>query len=120
MKQVIMLLSIAILILTYKIIDKPLWKVTSYCSCSICTGKYSDGVTASGKKVKYGMVANNWLPFGTKVSIRGLGVFKIEDRGSEKYFGTKQERRKAIDIYLPSHKEAKEFGVKYLNVEVLK
>jgi len=120
MKNIIMLAVLIGLILIYKIIDKPLWKVTSYCSCELCCDKYADGVTASGKKVKYGMVANNWLAFGTNVSIRGLGVFTVEDRGSKKYFGTKLEKRKAIDVYVPSHKEAKEIGVKYLNVEVIK
>ncbi len=85
---------------------------------AVCCGKYSDGITASGKKVKVGMVANNWLDFGTKVFIKGLGEFTVEDRGSRKYFGTKEEKRKAIDVYFDSHKEAKEFGVKFLKVEV--
>ncbi len=96
-----------------------IWKVTSYCQCPKCCGKFSDGITASGKKVKVGMVANNWLPFGTKVFIKGLGEFTVEDRGNKKYFGTKEEKRKTIDVYFNSHKEAKEFGVKFLKVKVL-
>jgi len=97
-----------------------LWKISGYCSCSVCCGRFSDGITASGKKVKVGMVANNWLPFGTKVFIEGLGEFTVEDRGSKKYFGTKKEKRKCIDVYFDSHKEAKELGVKFLKVEVIK
>ncbi len=85
---------------------------------AVCCGKWSDGITASGKKVKVGMVANNWLPFGTKVFIKGLGEFTVEDRGNKKYFGTKEEKRQCIDVYMDSHKEAKEFGVKFLKVEV--
>ncbi len=100
--------------------DNNLWKISGYCQCSKCTYPYNDGITASGKKVKVGMVANNWLPFGTKVFIKGLGEFTVEDRGSKKYFGTKKEKRQCIDVYMDSHKEAKEFGVKFLKVEVIK
>ena len=99
---------------------KDLWRITAYCACKKCCGKYADGITASGKKVKVGFVANNWLPFGTKVKIEGLGIYIVEDRGSKKYFGTKEEKRKALDIYFEEHEEAKRFGVKYLKVEILK
>ncbi len=95
-----------------------IWKISGYCQCVKCTYPYNDGITASGKKVKVGMVANNWLPFGTKVFIKGLGEFTVEDRGSRKYFGTKKEKRQCIDVYMDSHKKAKEFGVKFLKVEV--
>ncbi len=99
---------------------KDLWRITAYCGCEKCCGKYADGITASGKKVKVGFVANNWLPFGTKVKIEGLGIYIVEDRGSKKYFGTKEEKRKALDIYFEEHEEAKRFGVKYLRVKILK
>lgn len=95
------------------------WKITAYCSCEKCCGK-SDGITASGKKVQSGMVACNWLPFGTKVEIEGLGVFSVQDRGARKYFGGKDNHIKALDVYLPTHWEAKRFGVKHLEVEISK
>ena len=104
---------------THSIVVKTsIYKISAYCSCFRCTYPYNDGITASGKKVKVGMVANNWLDFGTKVFIEGLGEFTVEDRGSKKYFGTKEEKRQCIDVYMDSHKEAKEFGVKFLKVEV--
>lgn len=102
------------------IINENIWRVSGYCSCKICCKQYANGITASGKKVKVGIVANNWLKFGTKVNIEGLGGLIVEDRGSIAYFGTKAERRKAIDIYFDKHEEAKEFGVQYLEVEVRK
>tara|TARA_Y100000310_G_C20672167_1_gene810859 strand:- start:445 stop:819 length:375 start_codon:yes stop_codon:yes gene_type:complete len=96
-----------------------LWRVTAYCSCKICCGRWSDGSFASGKHCYVGGVANNWLGFGSTVSINGK-TYTVEDRGSTKYFGKPEERRKAIDIYMNSHEEAKEFGVQWLPVKILK
>ena len=93
------------------------YKITAYCSCSKCCGK-SDGITASGYKVKYGYCAINWLPFGTKLRIKGLGDFIVKDRGAKSLFGSKNNHIKHIDIYMPTHREALNFGVKYCEVEV--
>lgn len=97
-----------------------LWKITAYCSCKICCGIYADKITASGESVRLGIIANNWLEFGSRVKIEGLGIYTVKDRGSEKYFGTKKEKRKAIDVYFNTHKEAEDFGVKYLRVKILR
>ncbi len=73
-------------------------------------------VTAAGTWVKDGIVANNYLPFGTKVrmpEIYGDRVFIVEDR---------MHSRKGnyhFDIWFPSHSEAVNFGVKRTYVEVL-
>ena len=92
------------------------WVCTAYCSCEKCCGK-SDGITASGTKAHQGTVANNWLPFGTKLKIEGYTtIFTVEDRGSVKHFGTKTEKRKRLDIWFPSHKEALEFCIQRLKV----
>jgi len=96
-----------------------LWKITAYCACIKCCGK-TDGITASGKKAQYGFVACNWLPFGTKIYIKGLGYFTIQDRGAKSLFGDKKNHIKHLDIYLPGHNEALQFGIKYLEVTVLK
>lgn len=94
-----------------------LWKITAYCACSKCCGK-TDGIMASGKKVYPGAIACNWLPFGTKVKIEGIGIFTVEDRGAKSLFGTKTNHIKHIDIYMPTHREALKFGVRWLKVEV--
>ncbi len=93
------------------------WKVTAYCACMKCCGK-SDGITASGRKARYGYIALNWLSFGTKVSIASLGEFTVMDRGARSLFGSKKNKIKHIDIYMDNHKQAREFGVKWLEVEV--
>lgn len=94
------------------------WKITAYCACQKCCGK-SDGITASGQKAHYGVVAGNWLKFGTKVKIEGLGVFTVQDRGAKSLFGSKSNHIKHLDVFLPTHKQALSFGVKFLEVEVL-
>ena len=97
-----------------------IYKVTAYCSCKRCCGK-SDGITASGHKLKPGdkVVAGNWLPFGTKVKIEGLGVYSVQDRGAKSLFGSKNNHIKHLDVWMSNHKEALKFGVKWLKVEVL-
>ena len=73
-------------------------------------------ITASGTQVKEGIVANNLLPFGTKIripEIYGEKIFVIEDR---------MNRRKGyyhIDIWFPSKFEALNFGAKRIYIEVL-
>ena len=74
--------------------------ITMYCG---------GGTTASGKTVREGMVAtlDRSIPFGTEVSIEGMGTYVVEDRighGSE------------FDIYTSSCSHAREFGRHRLRV----
>jgi 3D (Asp-Asp-Asp) domain-containing protein len=94
------------------------WKITSYCACISCCGK-TDGITASGKKAEYGMVACNWIRFNCRIKIEGLGVFTVQDRGAKSLFGSKTNHIKHIDIYMPTHEQAKQFGVQYRDVTIL-
>lgn len=95
------------------------WKVTFYCACKRCCGVHASGITASGRRVAPGMVACNWLPFGTRLEVEGLGVFTVEDRGARSLFGDKKNKIKHIDIYMESHAEALKMGVKWLKVRIL-
>ena len=94
------------------------WKITAYDPCKRCCGK-TDGITASGHKGHYGYVACNWLKFGTRVNIEGLGTFVVEDRGAKSLFGSKSNHIKHLDVFMNSHKEARQFGVQYREVTVL-
>jgi 3D (Asp-Asp-Asp) domain-containing protein len=73
-------------------------------------------ITAAGTPVRDGIVANNLLPFGTKIKIPDLygnKVFVVEDR---------MNRRKGnnqFDIWFPSHPQAENFGVKITYIEIL-
>lgn len=76
------------------------------------------GRTASGKRVRRGMVAadRRVLPLGTKVRVKNAGpysgVYRVEDTGG-------RIRGRKIDIYMPSRAAAKQFGAKPVKVEVL-
>lgn len=100
------------------VLASELWQITHYDACFKCCGK-TDGITASGKLAKTNhTIACNWLPFGAKVKI-GNKIYTVEDRGSSKYFGTKKNPIKHIDVYVSSHQEAIKLGIKYMKVEIL-
>lgn len=92
------------------------WTVTAYCPCAHCCG-FTGGITASGKPVRVGYAAVNWLPFGTPLYIDGVGRVIVEDRGSNSWFGTPSNPKRRVDIYMPTHDAAVRFGVKKLKVE---
>ena len=83
------------------------FKLTGYCTCSICTGQWSGGSTASGTTPTAGRtIAMGGVPFGTKLMINGQ-VYTVEDRGTA--YGH-------VDIFCSSHSEALSFGVQYADV----
>jgi len=90
-------------------------KLTAYCACAVCCGQ-ADQLTASGTIPVEGLTiaAPRNIPFGTRVTITIYGyktnqVRIVEDRMSRK--------RNGWDIFIRSHKRAKEFGVKRARVE---
>ena len=83
------------------------FKLTAYCNCKTCCGKWSGGPTASGKMPVAGRtIAMNDIPFGTKLIINDH-EFVVEDRGTS--YGH-------IDILFNSHTEALQFGKQYAPV----
>ncbi len=90
-----------------------IYKVTAYCPCSKCCGKYANGITAMGTTAKAGrtVAAPPGFSFGTKLLINGK-EYTVEDRG-----GAIKGNR--IDMYVNTHSEALAWGVKYLPVKVL-
>jgi 3D (Asp-Asp-Asp) domain-containing protein len=116
-KRILLVLILLTLFSTTCYAKLELWKVTAYCSCKICCGK-SDGITASGKKAKYGYVACNWLPFGTVVEIEGMGEFIVMDRGAQSLFGSKDNHIKHLDIWFPNHFQARWFGLQWKEVTI--
>ena len=83
------------------------FKLTSYCNCEICCGKWSGGLTASGTTPTPGRtIAMAGVPFGTQLLINGH-VYTVEDRGTQ--YGH-------VDVFSGSHSEALSFGLKYADV----
>ena len=79
--------------------------------CARCCGKWAPlNRTASGTVPTVGRtIACNFLPFGTKVHIEGIGERVVEDRLSPK-FGHR------IDLLLTDHETALKFGLRKLKV----
>jgi 3D (Asp-Asp-Asp) domain-containing protein len=82
------------------------YKISAYCPCSKCCGKYANGYTASGTKATAGRtIAMNGVSFGTKIMIDGK-IYIVEDRGGG--LG-----KKIIDVYFNTHEEALKSGLWY-------
>ncbi len=88
--------------------------VTAYSSTPCQT--YGDPfITASGSRVRDGIVATNLLPFGTKIripEIYGDRIFVVEDRMHAR-------NSQNVDVWYSEYWEAKNFGVKQTYIEIL-
>lgn len=72
-------------------------------------------ITASGTTVHHGVVAANFLPIGSKIKIPdyyGDEIFVVEDRMNARY-------TKRLDIWMASRAEAKQFGIRKVNIEIV-
>ena len=99
--------------------EKPVRKipvvVTGYSSSPWETDD-SPYITAAGTWVREGIIANNFLPIGTKIRIPeifGDKIFVVEDRMS----WTKGNYH--IDIWFPDYWQALNFGAKRTYIEIL-
>ncbi len=98
-----------------------IFKATAYCSCVKCCDKDpSDkwfGITASGKKAKWGTIAvdRKVIKLGSTLKIDGFPetIFRAEDVGGA-------IKGNHIDVWFPSHKEALQFGVQNIVVQVVR
>ncbi len=107
-------------------------ETTGYCTCQECcdweynwllqpvhaTGPRKGkpkavGITASGERARKGTIAadTSKFPFGTVMYVPGYGYGRVEDRG-----GAIKGYR--IDLYFPSHSQARKWGRIKKNVKV--
>jgi len=92
-------------------------RVTGYCACRRCCGKFADGITACGHKIRRGdafVAADRRYSFGTQMIVAGYNdgkPIKVLDRGGA-------IRGNKLDLFFHSHKEAQKWGVQYIDVEV--
>ncbi len=92
-------------------------RVTAYCGCKRCCGKFADGKTANGHRIQDNDVfvaADKMYPFGTEIIVPGYNndePVKVFDRG-------RVIRGNRLDVFFNSHKTAREWGVKYLEVKL--
>ncbi len=99
----------------YAIIEQIEVIVTAYSSTVWETDSHPF-LTAAGTQVRDSVVANNLLPFGTKIRIPELfgdKIFVVEDRMNSR----KSDYH--IDIWFPSHEQAENFGSKFAKIEIV-
>ncbi|MBI4022439.1 MAG: 3D domain-containing protein [Candidatus Andersenbacteria bacterium] len=70
-------------------------------------------ITASGTHVGPGVVAANFLPFGTRVRV-GQQMYTVWDRLNERY-----NEMYIIDIWQPSRMQAIAFGARVVEMEIV-
>lgn len=92
-------------------------RVTAYCPCRICCGRHANGITACNHRIRPGDVfvaADKFYPFGTEMIIPGYNhnqPVEVRDRG-------RLIKGNRLDVFFHSHRTAKKWGVKYLDVLV--
>lgn len=72
-------------------------------------------LTAAGTRTREGVIAANWLPFGTKVKIDGK-IYTVEDRMNSRYTAAFPAR---IDIVFNSIEKARKFGKQKMEIEIV-
>lgn len=101
------------------------FKLTAYCSCSLCCGKwaYNRPVDENGNEIVYGAIDERLaegysiavdptvIPYRTEVIINGH-TYRAQDCG-----GAIKGNR--IDVYFEDHNEALNFGVQYAEVFIM-
>ena len=91
--------------------------VTAYCGCPKCCGPNARGLTASGRSISYNagriVAADTHLfKFGTQLRIPGYAdgePVEVIDRGGA-------IKGYHIDVFFPTHEEARAWGKKWLTV----
>ncbi len=99
-------------------VNAEVFKATAYCSCERCCDKDpSDkwyGITATGKRARWGTVAvdKRVITLGSTLRIEGFPdtIFRAEDVGGA-------IKGNHIDVWFPSHREALKFGVQNIVVQ---
>ena len=92
-------------------------RVTAYCACKKCCGRFADGITACGHKIRRGdafAAADRKYTFGTEMIVAGYNndkPIKVLDRGGA-------IRGNKLNVFFHSHKTARKWGVKYIDVKI--
>lgn len=127
MKKFFIVLLVLLFLLIPTTIKAETLKVTAtaYCSCKYCTGKTPNdktyGITKSGISVfdnPFVIAAHPaTLPQGSIVFIEGIGFRLTADTGSFMYW---KDGNKVIDIYMPTHQEALNWGRRVKVITVIR
>lgn len=108
--------------------DVRTFRVTAYCSCKKCCGKWAlnrpvdeNGneivFGASGETLVSGISCASPLPFGTNIELSGYGTVTVEDRIAD--WVVEKYGENLIDIYFSDHEAARQWGLQTLEGEVI-
>jgi 3D (Asp-Asp-Asp) domain-containing protein len=88
-------------------------RVTAYCPCKVCCGPRACGITATGRRAVGAIAAVDprRIKLGRMVNVPGAGWLAAEDTGRD-IVGNR------VDVLLPTHAEARRWGVRWLPVRV--
>ncbi|HMB17469.1 MAG TPA: hypothetical protein VKO61_00970 [Candidatus Paceibacterota bacterium] len=98
---------------TPKVLSTEVW-LTAYSSSPDETDS-TPFITASGERVREGIVATNFLPLNSTIQIPELfgdKIFVVKDRMHHR-------KTNFVDIWMPSKQEAKEFGIHETEILIL-
>jgi 3D (Asp-Asp-Asp) domain-containing protein len=84
---------------------------TAYTACVDETDE-DPTITASNQEVRKGIIANNCLPFGTKIKVKD-NIYEVQDRMNERFGCNK------FDIYMCDYYDAINFGRRELQYEII-
>ncbi len=116
--------------------DPSLILTTGYCNCGKCCGwvRTKDGhgepvydygplkgrpkkvgITSTGVRAKHGTIAADpkFYPMGTRLEIPGYGRGTVEDVGGA------IKGRRHLDLWFPSHDQARQWGRRWLRIKRL-
>ncbi len=98
---------------TPKVLSTEVW-LTAYSSSPDETDS-TPFITASGERVREGIVATNFLPLNSTIQIPELfgdKIFVVKDRMHHR-------KTNFVDVWMPSKEEAKEFGIHETKILIL-
>jgi 3D (Asp-Asp-Asp) domain-containing protein len=105
----------------YKVVYSRIMPVTAYnigdvnqCSGDPCISANGENICMA-LDMGYKRCAANFVPLGTRLNIEGFGQCVVTDRMNSRY-----HHRVDIAMKKDEYKQAKEFGLKRLKIEVLK
>lgn len=99
-------------------------KVTAYCLCGVCCEKWASNGTrktsiGDDARIYDGVAADpKLLPYRTRLEIPEIGIKEVDDTGG----GMRQDAKRGIyhiDVRMPSHSAARQWGARWLNVKIL-
>lgn len=100
------------------------YRITAYCPCEICCGKWAKNrpngivVGAYQSELKEGISVASTLPNGTNIYVEGIGEFVVQDKIAD--WVIKEHGYNVIDIYFENHEDAKAFGLQHKEIFIIK